>query len=344
MIWILLRVVIAYTPECTPEDVASIARAGDVECATRLAASLEPKQLNLLITEAELALRSLARFEQQQEPASSPTVVVQPAVEWAQSPDTVLLRVKWAHKLDAPATLDVNDVTLDCKDKRFVLAASAPAKRFELQLDLAFEVTECRWDPGSVGRIVVTLDKKDTGTRWPRLTDDALALHTWFDRQDDYNLTELPEPTGSSSSKKKKKKKTTKKAAAVKEDDEEPAVLEDETPRGAESEEPRADDAHRPWWRDFVENWKDGWTGDVESFAARQADRALASVRRNASRHHAPLDAEAAARKSKINSALQISLSHLETTDDTPEFLSYLHDDDRVAEEEEIESDDAADL
>lgn len=336
MLWGLLGVVIA----CSPDDVASIARAGDVECATRLAATLDPKQLNLLITEAELALRSLARFEQQQEPASSPTVVVQPAVEWAQSPDTVLLRVKWAHKLDAPATLDVNDVTLDCKDKSLVLAASAPAKRFELQLDLAFEVTECRWDPGSVGRIVVTLDKKDKATRWPRLTDDALALHTWFDRQDDYDLDELPEPTGSSSKKKKKKNATKKSAAAKGEEDEEPLV-EGEAPRGNESE-PRADDADRPWWRDFVENWKDGWTGDLESFAARQADRALASVRRNASRHNAPLDAEAFARKSKINSALQISLSHLESTDDTPEFLSYLHDDDQVAEEEE--TDDAADL
>ena len=97
---------------------------------------------------------------------------IPPAFEWAQSPDSVFLNVKFAHKLDTPATLGCEadppvfaegGVTLraECKDKR---------KTFLLSI-LTYKplaVENCSWSMSSVGRASLTLRKSVNGT-WPRL-------------------------------------------------------------------------------------------------------------------------------------------------------------------------------
>eukprot|EP00968_Pinguiococcus_pyrenoidosus_P018681 scaffold1954_cov268-Pinguiococcus_pyrenoidosus.AAC.118 len=64
----------------------------DLEAEYNLASRTLKKQLGSLKTAIE---------------GAKTTQVVNPAFEWAQSPNEVFLNVKFAHKLDAPATLDV---------------------------------------------------------------------------------------------------------------------------------------------------------------------------------------------------------------------------------------------
>ena len=78
---------------------------------------------------------------------------IAPAFEWAQSPDSVVLNVKFAHKLDTPATLGCESDTVKMEPKRLVFSAKCPTKRkiFDLKLDLFesidHEVRHCRMSP-----------------------------------------------------------------------------------------------------------------------------------------------------------------------------------------------------
>jgi hypothetical protein len=143
---------------------------------------------------------------------------IPPAFEWAQSPDAVFLNVKFAHKLDTPATLgcestafhittangtavgegapaDAKGMNLrdpsrplmtfraDCREKR---------KAFHLSLSLFGPVEPppaSAFAMAAVGRAVLTLKKSTPGV-WPRLIASSKQklghMHLWWAMQEKY--------------------------------------------------------------------------------------------------------------------------------------------------------------
>ena len=284
-----------------------------------------------LATEARLALRhadqreaSLLAFRK----VDATLQRVTPAVEWAQSSTELYLRVKFAHKLDAPATLDVGPPKVECDKTKLQVTAESPKKRLDLTLQLVKPVDRCTFETGAVGRITVTASKTDTDM-WPRLTNDKVqALHYWFDKQE-----QLGEPIPSekeTSSSGNKKKKTSEPAAA--------AAAENKTTTKKKNKAPPS----LLWrtafgWLDpettdlglyladmtaAVVNVFDGWTGSTDDFVRRQGDRAIARARRNTSRALNRLKLAAADRTRRITADLNANISRLNSSssdDDDPE-------------------------
>ena len=67
---------------------------------------------------------------------------IAPAFQWAQSFDSVFLNVKFAHKMDTPATLGVESegVELLSSSFKFTGISKARFKRFVLELDLIHDI------------------------------------------------------------------------------------------------------------------------------------------------------------------------------------------------------------
>jgi hypothetical protein len=119
--------------------------------------------------------------------------------------DQVFLQVKWAHKLDAPATLGCEPsapvfaerlvtFTAECREKR---------KAFALQLPLfaGIDAAACSWGNASVGRAFVTLQKAGAGP-WQRLLSSASRpanQHIWWamkeNHVDELEAWRSPTPT-----------------------------------------------------------------------------------------------------------------------------------------------------
>ena len=121
---------------------------------------------------------------------------VAPAFQWAQSPNEILLNVKFSHKLDAPATLNVEATNVTILSNQLILQASDGRKKFNLQLELLHEIdaNESRYDMASVGRMTFNLRKKISQTKWSRLLKNKNKkisnMHFWYEMQDKYD-TEL---------------------------------------------------------------------------------------------------------------------------------------------------------
>jgi hypothetical protein len=65
-----------------------------------------------------------------------PMNTISPAFQWAQSPTDVFLNVKFAHKLDAPATLNVEAQNVTLEHNSLALRASDGRKLFLLEIEL----------------------------------------------------------------------------------------------------------------------------------------------------------------------------------------------------------------
>jgi hypothetical protein len=63
-----------------------------------------------------------------------PANYISPAFQWAQSPSEILLNIKFAHKLDAPATLNVEANTVNITSNSLLLLATNGRKNFKLEL------------------------------------------------------------------------------------------------------------------------------------------------------------------------------------------------------------------
>ena len=120
---------------------------------------------------------------------SGPSAVISPAFQWAQSADYILINVKFAHKLDTPATLGVKSKSgADITEKGLVFEAASKTKnkRFRLDLKLARAVVpeESEWSMAAVGRATISLKKKHPETAWVRLLDSSQVppqnMHTWW--------------------------------------------------------------------------------------------------------------------------------------------------------------------
>lgn len=67
---------------------------------------------------------------------------ISPAFQWAQSPDSVFLNVKFSHKWDTPATLGCEADKVDFADRslRFATVCASKRKNFALNLDLLRDI------------------------------------------------------------------------------------------------------------------------------------------------------------------------------------------------------------
>jgi hypothetical protein len=119
--------------------------------------------------------------------------------------DMVFLQVKWAHKLDAPATLGCEPSAPEFSERHVSFYAECREKRkaFALQLPLFGEVntSACTWGNASVGRAFVTLQKSMAGP-WQRLlnsTNRPSNQHIWWamkeNHADDLDKWRPPTPT-----------------------------------------------------------------------------------------------------------------------------------------------------
>lgn len=119
---------------------------------------------------------------------------IPPAFEWAQSSDAIFLNVKFAHKLDTPATLGCEAEAPQYPDGgktvRFRAHCKEKRKTFLLNLQLyrAVDMDNSTWSTGSVGRATLTLRKSAAG-KWPRLLTSSKKLghmHTWWAMSEKY--------------------------------------------------------------------------------------------------------------------------------------------------------------
>jgi hypothetical protein len=178
--------------------------------------------------------------------SSLPVQVIAPAYQWAQSATEVFLSVKFSHKLDAPATLNVEANTVTVTGQKLFLEASNGRKSFVLDLDLFGEVQggdAASFSMASVGRMTFTLKKKEgERSKWPRLLASEGKKpgnqHFWYSQAEQYT-DELDELDGEDADEKEEKE------AAKKEKELKDAQLREHMglkPKGVETEDDDNDD------------------------------------------------------------------------------------------------------
>jgi hypothetical protein len=110
-------------------------------------------------------------------------------IEWAQSPSEILLNIKFSHKLDAPATLNVEANNVTVISDKLILSASNGRKIFNLELDLHKNVIpeESTWSMASVGRMTFNLKKANGLSRWSKLTKSSQKMHLWWEMSEKHS-------------------------------------------------------------------------------------------------------------------------------------------------------------
>lgn len=157
---------------------------------------------------------------------NKPMSVITPAFQWAQSPKEIFINVKFAHKIDAPATLNVEASNVTLLNNMLYLEASDKKKKFILEMEFlrGIQVNESSWNMGSVGRMVFTLKKADSPSKWTRLLFSRVKLpnmHHWWEIQEKYrdDLDKIIEDGIDEDSAAAKKKKEAKAAVENSEDE-----------------------------------------------------------------------------------------------------------------------------
>ncbi|CBZ51203.1 conserved hypothetical protein [Neospora caninum Liverpool] len=117
---------------------------------------------------------------------------VPPAFQWAQSPVEVFLNIKFAYRWSSPGALSVVDPLFASDTQSFAFSGvgthSGIKKKYSLSLALFDEIIPeaTRWSFASVGKVVVTLQKKKMGV-WDRLTEDKAKIsnmNVWWDMKE----------------------------------------------------------------------------------------------------------------------------------------------------------------
>lgn len=112
--------------------------------------------------------------------------------KWAQSPTEIMLSVKFSHKIDAPATLNVVAKNVTLTPDRLVLLASNGAKNFNLDIEFMSNVVpdESSWSMASVGRMTFTIKKLQSPSKWASITKDNKKMpqmHFWWEMQEKFS-------------------------------------------------------------------------------------------------------------------------------------------------------------
>lgn len=200
-------------------------RSGDWVCAKSYVAATPPSQLLALKAQFDLEQRRIVASMSELKSAievALPTSSIVPAFQWCQSPRQIFLNVKFAHKLDAPATLNVEIDNVEITSSRMHITASArkgSSKSFSLDLPLwaPIVIANSTYNLASVGRMTVTLLKEVGESKWPRLLARGFnaqqnlgksVMHFWHEQHEKYadELDLLDDPDDDEDDKKRKAK------------------------------------------------------------------------------------------------------------------------------------------
>jgi len=178
----------------TSDDVVDAMRRGWWPCAealaTRAAEAGAADLENLVAVESRVISKHLSGLKSVLQ-AGTPQLI-SPAFQWAQSGDTLFLNVKFSHKIDAPATLDVVVDSVNVTNSSLTLAAAKDRKAFSLSLSFFGPVDPdaSSWTTASVGRVVFTLRKAGAPSAWPKLLGEGARkpqnMHLWWDKQEEF--------------------------------------------------------------------------------------------------------------------------------------------------------------
>mmetsp|Transcript_8434 Transcript_8434/g.10993 ORF Transcript_8434/g.10993 Transcript_8434/m.10993 type:complete len:445 (+) Transcript_8434:88-1422(+) len=178
--------------------VAIILSKGYVDAAKEVAeACIEAGQkldVSELQRKANALRRKLTDFNGYLQTANRAMSKVTPAFEWAQSKDQVFISVKFSHKLDTPACIDVVINKVDIKEDSISVEAMCKGKKkeFNLKLDLLkpIHIENSTWTMASVGRGTFTLSKQRQNTKWARLLksreNKPKNMHVWWQLHEKY--------------------------------------------------------------------------------------------------------------------------------------------------------------
>lgn len=148
------------------------------------------------VQETKFKLSELASKISQAKTAATTRPHIEPALQWAQSPDTIFINVKFAHKIDAPACIDLIDAKHEILDNRIMVSAACSktqaGKHYKLDLLLFSEVdvAQSNWTLTSVGRGSFQLKKLVPQTKWDRLLsarEKPKNVHLWWAMQEKYD-------------------------------------------------------------------------------------------------------------------------------------------------------------
>jgi hypothetical protein len=126
---------------------------------------------------------------------------LEPAFQWAQSATDLFINVKMAHKIDAPACIDILDSSTKIQDTKIAISAQCKDKKFAMEIELFGEIdpTNSSFSFTSVGRGVFFL-RKGVKAKWARLEyDGKRKQRLWHEKQEQYkdelkDITELFTP------------------------------------------------------------------------------------------------------------------------------------------------------
>ena len=186
----LLQVYAAELNSTCPSEFAGAIRSGLWECAKHIAEQSEIDLRNILDLETRGIVKELADIKKHLE-STLPMDEINPAYQWAQSPDEIFLSVKFAHKLDTPGTLNVVAKNVTITDNFLYLFASDGRKNFKLSIDFLKDINpdESTWSMASVGRMSFNIKKKTLQSNWARLMKDRKKTpnqHFWIEMHEKY--------------------------------------------------------------------------------------------------------------------------------------------------------------
>ena len=124
--------------------------------------------------------------------SSLPQPSVIPAFQWAQGSNDIFLNIKFSHKIDAPATLDVQPMRVNLTSDELKLEATDGRKNFNLHIGFLHKVdpSNSTWSLASVGRMVFHIRKEqEKPSKWKRLlkSDKRLGqMHYWYEMGEKY--------------------------------------------------------------------------------------------------------------------------------------------------------------
>ena len=178
------------------ESFTKAIRRGDWECAKKIAENSEDllaidyrklvdAETRLIVDEMNLLKKNILDF------GVAPIPSINCPFKWAQSPTEIIISVKFSHKIDAPATLNVVAKNVSLTPDRLILFASDGKKNFHLDIEFFSGVlpNESSWSMASVGRMSFNIRKAGSPTKWTGLTMGNRKLHqmhSWWEMQEKF--------------------------------------------------------------------------------------------------------------------------------------------------------------
>ncbi|GAB66197.1 hypothetical protein PCYB_083580, partial [Plasmodium cynomolgi strain B] len=118
---------------------------------------------------------------------------VNASFQWAQSPEHIFLNIKFSHRWSSPGALKVKDEQVVAKQNLFSFSAlsddtNSVTKKYTVDLKLLHDIdeSETKYNFASVGKVVVTLKKKQKRI-WKRLLKSKEKnpnMQVWWDMKE----------------------------------------------------------------------------------------------------------------------------------------------------------------